>query len=335
MERQGPEHSPFQPWGYPILHAHVEEFDTKGAPHTRFPALRGIRATVTTMNATVVILYDASIKATTSADDLFSNRFDWGTVQAWLRTCESKHGRACETQGRDQLSVPGFKVIDCKTRTIVPALAKCQYTALSYVWGQETDTWIPSGPHLQHRAHLIVEDAIICTQNMGFRYLWIDRYCIDQNDPNTKHILIQHMDDIYRNASIAIINAAGTGPKQDYPACRLCSGAALPSLSLTGRPSFRCLKPRENCKKATGQPEAVGSPVYLQYHLLELISRLHTGTYQEGLLAPSDSYSFHRNATFGAQEYMHARRAASCEHFDVEDTRVLTHTANSDLGPQL
>jgi hypothetical protein len=210
------EHSPFRPGVY-SLRAHVEVFQTKGAPHISVPARRSIRATVTTMSATVVIFYDARIKATTSVDNLFSTLIGWSTVQAWLRTCEIKHGRTCETRGRDRLSVPGFKVIDCKTRTIVPAPAKCQQTALSYVWGQKTDTWIPSGPHLQHRAPLIVEDAIICTQSMGFRYLWIDRYCIDQNDSNTKHILIQHMDGIYRNASIAIINAAGTGPQAGLP----------------------------------------------------------------------------------------------------------------------
>jgi hypothetical protein len=49
------------------------------------------------------------------------------------------------------------------------------------------------------------------------RYLWVDRYCIDQDDVQTKHVIIQRMDEVYKNASVTIINAAGTGPDSGLP----------------------------------------------------------------------------------------------------------------------
>lgn len=70
---------------------------------------------------------------------------------------------------------------------------------------------------LEDDAPQIIKDTMLCTQALGLQYLWVDRYCIDQGDPWTKHRLIQRMDQIYRNASITIINGAGEGPDCGLP----------------------------------------------------------------------------------------------------------------------
>lgn len=57
-----------------------------------------------------------------------------------------------------------------------------------------------------------IEDVITVTLDLQFQYLWVDMYCIKQNDMLDFHTQIQQMDRIYRGAEITIIAAAGTGP---------------------------------------------------------------------------------------------------------------------------
>lgn len=50
--------------------------------------------------------------------------------------------------------------------------------------------------------------AIQVTKALGLRYLWVDRYCIHQNDPKDVKCQIAQMDQIYRKAEIVIIAAS-------------------------------------------------------------------------------------------------------------------------------
>ncbi|KAJ9641894.1 hypothetical protein H2201_003718 [Coniosporium apollinis] len=61
-----------------------------------------------------------------------------------------------------------------------------------------------------------IEDAITVTQKLGFRYLWIDRYCINQKSEEA-HTQIRQMDLIYRNSGITIIAIAGETPSYGLP----------------------------------------------------------------------------------------------------------------------
>ena len=54
------------------------------------------------------------------------------------------------------------------------------------------------------------------TLKLGWQYLWVDRYCIDQNDQK-KHIHITQMDKIYSSAVITIIAAAGDSASYGLP----------------------------------------------------------------------------------------------------------------------
>lgn len=57
---------------------------------------------------------------------------------------------------------------------------------------------------------MVVQDAIIATQRLGWRYLWVDRYCIDQDDDEDKHDQIRAMDRIYACAVVTLVAAAGS-----------------------------------------------------------------------------------------------------------------------------
>jgi hypothetical protein len=63
----------------------------------------------------------------------------------------------------------------------------------SYVWGPKASETShegldPCGAESQLSSLIprTVDDAILLTQHLGWEYLWVDRYCIDQSDNDDK-----------------------------------------------------------------------------------------------------------------------------------------------------
>ncbi|KAI0426892.1 heterokaryon incompatibility protein-domain-containing protein [Xylaria sp. FL1042] len=118
---------------------------------------------------------------------------------------------------------PKLNLIDCERRRVVNYSTMDQtdleYVALSYVWGGNSDvsTSISGGSELPTSLPRVIEDAILVTLSLGYRFLWIDRYCIDQHDASNKHEQIMHMDSIYQYAALTIIAAAGTDETYGLP----------------------------------------------------------------------------------------------------------------------
>lgn len=130
-------------------------------------------------------------------------------VQNWIAFCKKFHPTKCMNNKNMYLS--RLKVIDCRTRSVVEAPLNCVYAALSYVWGlkykmSSQDTGSGRLPSVLPRT---IDDAISVVKHLGWNYLWVDRYCIDQNDDNDKREQIGRMGDIYGGSVITIIAAAG------------------------------------------------------------------------------------------------------------------------------
>ena len=70
----------------------------------------------------------------------------------------------------------------------------------------------------------LIEDAITAVVKLQFRYLWVDRYCIPQDQDEAKHTQIQNMDKIYGSAALTIIAAAGKDPSNGLPGVSPRSG---------------------------------------------------------------------------------------------------------------
>ncbi|KAK8139535.1 HET-domain-containing protein [Apiospora sp. TS-2023a] len=64
---------------------------------------------------------------------------------------------------------------------------------------------------------MVVEDSITVVQELGYRYLWVDRHCIDQNDAAGKHATINSMHLVYGNSQLTIIAAAGKDAEYGLP----------------------------------------------------------------------------------------------------------------------
>lgn len=151
---------------------------------------------------------------------------NWGIVRSWIDAC-AKDSQHIQCEPAD-LTLDGFCLIDCLSRTVVPSPPGARYVALSYVWGSSTvDEALPHDRKLPDDVPSSIEDAMHCTKQLGFRYLWIDRYCIDQKS-SSKHLQIQNMDQIYGCASITIVNAAGEDPGHGLPGV---SGVARTSVA--------------------------------------------------------------------------------------------------------
>lgn len=142
------------------------------------------------------------------------------TVKKWINLCQVMHTRVCMV--KDPSTVRYQKLIDCQTRTLVPA-ENHPYVALSYVWGSIPEIFtLSDGVQLPTKIPRTIEDAIAVTQKLDFRYLWVDRYCINQQPDNErekeeKKYQVERMDLIYMNAELTIVAAAGSDSNYGLP----------------------------------------------------------------------------------------------------------------------
>ncbi|KAJ4385160.1 hypothetical protein N0V85_008181 [Neurospora sp. IMI 360204] len=143
------------------------------------------------------------------ARKLIPDKLNYRLIGEWLQLCRSGHVR-CDSREADEGDggvgtgqTPGFQVIDCTTGNIMSFASLSgstssgeqsqtpDYITLSYVWGQGPF----EGPVRQQQRlslpgslPLTISDTIQAVQRLGYRYLWIDRYCIPQDDLPAKQI---------------------------------------------------------------------------------------------------------------------------------------------------
>jgi hypothetical protein len=143
-------------------------------------------------------------------------RADFDLANSWMNYCRNNHASSCGAHSDEQLR--GLKVIDCSTKQILLSESQLPYAALSYTWGEsQPGNEQPNEGVLPSTTPKTVLDALLVALRLGVRYLWVDRYCIDQNDPKEKHRLISNMDRIYAGAELTIIAAAGSDPSYGLP----------------------------------------------------------------------------------------------------------------------
>lgn len=130
-------------------------------------------------------------------------------IKQKLEQCRGKHHNCrLSRQQNDVAPLLRIRVLDCKTQRIVSPAESYQYLALSYRWGSEQQTTTSKDGRLL-RLPQTIKDAVTVTLLLGFQYLWIDRYCINQRSQQDMEIQLGQMDRIYQNAEITIIAAAG------------------------------------------------------------------------------------------------------------------------------
>jgi hypothetical protein len=150
---------------------------------------------------------------------------DYNLLKGWLQKSSVQDDNSAAPEVADNsssldLNAPddiSLHVIDCVSRSLVrlPTHARTQYVTLSYVWGSSPETHI-NGGILSH-APPTIKDSITVCQKLGYKYLWVDRYCIPQDDIQERHRQVQHMGTIYRNSALTIVACAGDDPQYGLP----------------------------------------------------------------------------------------------------------------------
>ncbi|KAI0417942.1 heterokaryon incompatibility protein-domain-containing protein [Xylaria grammica] len=97
-----------------------------------------------------------------------------------------------------------------------------RYAALSYCWGGEQNVCTTKSTFHTFQMRIdfqslpkTIQDAVIVTEKLGIQYLWIDAFCIIQDDETDKAREIDCMRYVYENAEVTIAASR---------AARVCEG---------------------------------------------------------------------------------------------------------------
>ncbi|KAI8631891.1 heterokaryon incompatibility protein-domain-containing protein [Xylariaceae sp. FL1651] len=114
-----------------------------------------------------------------------------------------------------------MKVIDCETCDIIERTADMGYIALSYVWRladrnkvtlvRKAERSPGTSGQLPPSIPVVVENAMRVVREIGYQYLWVDQYCIDQTCDEELADQVSKMDLIYSRADLTIIAASSGG----------------------------------------------------------------------------------------------------------------------------
>lgn len=134
-------------------------------------------------------------------------------VKDWISLCRSHHTEVCSIEKTSAIS--SLRLIECKTGKLVPA-ENHPYVALSYVWGYSSE--VSQDPDkLPEKLPRTIKDAMTVTVRLEFQYLWVDRYCINQQRKEDVAEQVGKMDLIYQNTELTIVAAAGNDPSYGLP----------------------------------------------------------------------------------------------------------------------
>ena len=145
--------------------------------------------------------------------------------KAWIDFCKKNH--ASEACGRTAKNVENLHLVDCQDRRVVAAAdlsGDVEYATLSYVSDDlsdsstlqldtTNDSLVMDLPNIIPQVFL---DGLALSRSLGYRYLWIDRYCIPKDDLAAKAQL-RAKDSIFSNSAVTLIVASGNSVYDGIP----------------------------------------------------------------------------------------------------------------------
>ncbi|KAL6907209.1 heterokaryon incompatibility protein domain-containing protein [Trichoderma evansii] len=142
---------------------------------------------------------------------------DINIIKDWMKTCEVHHSY-CKMLPPPSSNGNFFRLIDVQEQRIISSANSEKYFALSYVWGSSTIAVLTKDTLSQYslkgslKTATLPQTIVDCIQlvnDLGERYLWVDSLCIIQDDYNDKLEQLRTMDNVYRNAALVVVAAAG------------------------------------------------------------------------------------------------------------------------------
>lgn len=170
---------------------------------------------------------------------------DFEFIKRCIAGCQQNHVRQCtvpDPASIARLKSSDFRLIDCEQRVVVQPQGIPDFVALSYVWGgsmqqnvDKTETHKGDENTLPQFLPQTIEDAMEFALQLGFRYIWIDKYCIIQSG---EHVNLQGqltvMDSVYHCAAATIIAAYGEDADSGLPGVGNTPRSAYPTFKING-----------------------------------------------------------------------------------------------------
>lgn len=136
-------------------------------------------------------------------------------IRQRLEGCLHGHSR-CKRSTIPASALPYIVLIDCNQGKTMKLTLEEEYMTLSYVWGTKQ-----AQTQSLDEAPLTIRDAMQVVRKLGKRYLWVDRYCIDQENVQEKTVMLQNMDWIYESSLATIVALSGEDDEAGLPGVSL------------------------------------------------------------------------------------------------------------------
>ncbi|KAF5684758.1 hypothetical protein FDENT_6561 [Fusarium denticulatum] len=160
------------------------------------------------------------------------------------------------------------KLVNVKSSNHIQDFA---YLILSYCWGSGNESSKTTEDNLDARLRgfsasalpKTIQDAILLTRMMGYRYLWVDAICIIQGPSGDFHSESARMGDYYSNAECCISASAATDSQQGFLAERPLAKFPMEDIAIkiarNGEPGHVIFKSDHN--KPGGKRPLLTSPL--------------------------------------------------------------------------
>jgi len=146
-------------------------------------------------------------------------RANLSMTMSWVRHCRDSHNRkeCAAEEDEHRPSLPSdLMLIDYHDMQVIRCEKCMPYCSFSYTWGSQYRDIRPT-EFTKGILPPAIKDALEATKMLGHRYLWVDQYCVPQDNPTERHRQISMIDSIYAGAALTLVAAAGNGAHCGLP----------------------------------------------------------------------------------------------------------------------
>lgn len=143
-----------------------------------------------------------------------SSKAAFDTLEQWISNCEEYHEQ-CNTRTYNGMPHRVLEIMSnepLRIRLVENCMQREEYACLSHRWAKQTkqsslkkrnlDLYKTEVP--EDKLYPLVRDAIVATSRLGLRFIWIDCYCIIQDDIKDWETEAAEMAKIYENACFTL-----------------------------------------------------------------------------------------------------------------------------------
>ncbi|KAK1716027.1 uncharacterized protein BDZ83DRAFT_536031, partial [Colletotrichum acutatum] len=156
------------------------------------------RVEVSDFTSVLLLVMNPSHYKTASAQ-YFGNTSAGGGLTAWIRFAHREAPGSLVSLASTAILEPVQPILELPMQARVLREERIDYDKYTY-------------PYLPDDLPPVIQDAMRATIKLGFRYIWIDRYCIWQDDGIHKMSQVERMDQIYGDAELSIIAIGAKDP---------------------------------------------------------------------------------------------------------------------------